>query len=243
MNRVTAVGNRLFAVGFEELNRTSRVAAMWTSDDQGATWARVESDSFTGQAADARMRDLEAGPNGILVAVGLEVIGNDTNGAAWVSSDVGVTWTQDTLDGPQLGGAGEQNIATVVAGGPGFVAVGVDGDDAGIWTSTDGTRWRQEITSPEGADNGVQALIFVVPTATGFAAVGNETGPAGVDAAVWTSANGIVWDRLPDPSFEGPADDKMFGAACFSGRLVAVGSSTTASVETGAAWLGPDGSC
>jgi hypothetical protein len=243
MNRVTAVGDRLFAVGFEELNRTSRLAAMWTSDDQGATWTRVESDSFAGQATDARMRDLEAGPNGVLVAVGLEVIGNDTNGAAWVSSDGGVTWTQDTLDGPQLGGAGEQNIATVVAGGPGFVAVGEDGDDAGIWTSTDGTRWRQEIASAEGADNGVQALIFVVPTATGFTAVGNESGPEGIDAAVWTSENGIVWDRLPDASFEGPADDKMFGAACFSGRLVGVGSSTTEGVEVGAAWLGPGGSC
>ncbi len=151
MNRVTAVGDRLFAVGFEEIrDPTVRVAAVWTSDDQGATWERVSSASFFGQGDDARMRDLEAGPNGVLVAVGLEVIGNDTNGAAWVSSDGGVTWTQDTLDGPQLGGAGEQNIATVVAGGPGFVAVGEDGDDAGIWTSTDGTRWRKELASARG---------------------------------------------------------------------------------------------
>ena len=51
------------------------------------------------------------------------------------------TWSRVPDDETVFGGPDGQGMGSVTVGGPGFVAVGADGDDAAVWTSVDGIRW------------------------------------------------------------------------------------------------------
>ena len=55
-----------------------------------------------------------------------------------VSPD-GYVWSKVSADA--FGGPDVQGMIGVVAGGPGFVAVGDDGSHAGVWVSPDGYEW------------------------------------------------------------------------------------------------------
>jgi hypothetical protein len=74
-----------------------------------------------------------------LVAVGSDDSAGDADGAVWTSPD-GLTWTRVVDLAEALGGTGGQDMARVVAGGPGLVAVGFDSAagnlDAAVWTLT-----------------------------------------------------------------------------------------------------------
>lgn len=112
-------------------------AVVWLSRG-GSLWTRVATDPTF---RDAAMSDVVwFAKNEVFVAVGRSV----SQGAVW-SSDDGVTWKQGAkLESSELSGGIE--IQSVVAGGPGLVAVGQEwlGEGSSIpamWTSDDGDVW------------------------------------------------------------------------------------------------------
>jgi hypothetical protein len=135
--------------------------------------------------------------------------------------------------------------ASVVAGGPGFVAAGMTGDldsrTAAVWTSADGRSW-DPVVDEAGvfavADGqiGDRIIIDLLSGPGGLVGVGAEGVTGRVDAAVWTSPDGGQWDRVRDDALEGPGDQIMWAAADFDGSVVAVGESG----GFGAVWLSKD---
>ena len=90
-----------------------------------------------------------------------------------------------------------------------------------MWISVDGVTWSR-VPHDEAIFGGEMADVAVVGTV--IVAVGHEGGGNGTrsSAAVWTSADGVTWSRIPD-------DDSVFGDAAMSSvtaagsRLVAMG--------------------
>ena len=137
MNSVTAGGPGVVAVGHDgDFGRGD--AGVWTSED-GITWTRAPLPAVSGEWS---MNSVTAGGPG-LVAVGssYEYEENRTGAPVWISSD-GITWTRIPYDDAALGGDTGPTIATVTAGGPGLVALGLDwSNSAAVWTSVDGITW------------------------------------------------------------------------------------------------------
>jgi hypothetical protein len=132
---------------------------------------------------------------------GLVAIGDVESGAAvWTSVD-GTTWARVPHDPAVFGADSDLSMSAVTAGGPGLVAVGLDWSggataDAVIWTSVDGIVW-DRVPHDEDLFGGVgnQAAVSVAATDTRVIAVGVERS-SDIDAAVWTSEDGIVWQRV-----------------------------------------------
>lgn len=198
MSSVTAGGPGLVAVG-----GANDDAAVWTSAD-GLTWSRVPHDDALFGGADIKK---------VLVwRSGLAAVGHDDGGiAVWTSPD-GITWSPVPRD---ISVFGEARINDVIAWGPSLIAVGNFGDDAAVWTSADGITWSR---APHveavfgGGDN--QAMLAVTTGGPGLVAVGydgrgEEGYSQGLDAAVWTSADGIRWSRAPN-------DESVFGGLSYS---------------------------
>ena len=132
---------------------TSTTGAVTTTTEESTTtttvpaqpvWERIAHDeSVFGGASDQTIKGLAVGGPG-LVAVGVDYAGGDADAAVWTSPD-GVAWARLSHDEAVFGGAGDQAMGWVAAGGPGLVAVGLDssgGDwDAAVWTSPDGLAW------------------------------------------------------------------------------------------------------
>ncbi len=125
-----------------------------------------------------------------LVAVGLDGPGFD-RAEVWTSPD-GITWSQVRHDEAIFGGEGDQLMSSVTAGGPGLVAVGLDGSggdfDAALWISSDGITWSR-VPDDEAALGGEdeQQMASVTVGGPGLVAVGSDELRA-VDAAVWVVA-------------------------------------------------------
>ncbi len=135
MRDVVGVPGGLVAVGHAATGE-SIDAAVWTSAD-GTNWNRT---AFGGPGHEEMLSATTF--HGEIVAVGYGTApGEDRDAAVWIES--GGTWSGIPDD--SFGGAGYQQMNSVVAGGPGLVAVGSDdsgGDiDASVWTSTEGRTW------------------------------------------------------------------------------------------------------
>jgi hypothetical protein len=127
-----------------------------------------------------------------------------------------------------FGGPGGQDMLDVAPGGPGLVAVGVI-DHAYFG----GRRSSYEFRPVEYARTYGYEYSFERDD---------------IDAAVWTSVDGVVWKRVPDPDevFSGPSDgsspeagdEGMEAVAVGDGLIVAVGSAH----GDAAVWVSTDGS-
>jgi hypothetical protein len=150
----------------------------------------------------------------------------------------------------------------VTAGGPGLVAVGFDGTlgneagNAAVWTSPDGFTWSR-VPHDEAVFGGVgeQRMLSVTVAGPGLVAVGYDW-PADtdlVDAAVWTSPDGVTWSRVPhdEAVFGGAGAQQMLSVTAGGPGLVAVGSDghrndgedgqVDALAADAAVWTSPDG--
>lgn len=244
MGKVAASPERLVAFGSGEL---------WASPPPGG-WALAETvtttlpppSETTADAWTRRTHPLTLGEAWIpgtalfgerVVAVGgIGMSGNA--GGIWLSDDSGETWQVSDM-GP---GAESARVEGVTVGGPGLIAVGsnlsaVDPGGA-IWTSSDGEVW--EMTT-----GGIFAGTSLQAVAAGpgrIVAVGYDMG-SGIDAAIFTSDDGLGWSRVPhdDALF----DDWVLRDVTWSGRdFVAVGN-VSWQVENVpyefAVWRSPDG--
>ena len=239
MRSVTAGGPGLVAVGDESIDSNTD-AAVWTSPD-GIGWSRVSSEAFGGERNQIMWGVTAGGPG--LVAVGAE--GFDA--AVWHSSD-GITWVRVPHDEANLGSEGRVVMRSVTVGGPGLVAVGAEeiGADsrAAIWTSGDGLSWSR-VPNDESAfgGDGFQAMFAVTAGGPGVVAVGGEQAAEGSNAAVWVSADGLVWSRIPHEAaaFGGDGSPVMFGVAATGDGVVAVGADPQPAEGAETVWTSQDG--
>jgi hypothetical protein len=245
MNSVVVGGPGLVAVGREG----GAAAAVWTSVD-GLTWTRVPHDREifgSPTALGFGMISVTAGGPG-LVAVGAWPEAPRISAKVWTSVD-GLTWTRVPDD--EAGFDGVHVPLSVTAGGPGLVAVGLDGAGAGVWTSVDGFHWVQVpddeaiFSATYGSDSAPDSRVYqpppegaglamndVIAVGDGLVAVGGPTynyrGPRDGDlgAAVWTSPDGITWSRVPHDTavFGGTGENSIWSVTTAGSNLVAVGS-------------------
>ncbi len=184
-------------------------AAAWVSDGAGG-WNRAPDGPDLGNASGSGGSDMTAVAwgQGKWVAGGAEwneSVGQD--GVTWTSPD-GLNWSRATLPDAGLG------IMGLVAGGPGFVAVGssesVEGDmmpgaHVGIWTSVDGTIWTRVPDGPIFANSTISAVVSGGP---GLVAVGSTIDPIDPNGvffpAIWTSADGLTWTKEATPTDPNP---------------------------------------
>jgi len=180
-------------------------AAAWVSDGAGG-WKRAPDGPDLGNASGSGGSDMTAVAwgQGKWVAGGAEWnenVGQD--GVTWTSPD-GFNWSRATLPDAGLG------IMGLVAGGPGFVAVGssesVEGDmmpgaHSGIWTSVDGTIWTRVPDGPIFANSLINAVVSGGP---GLVAVGSTIDPIDPNGvfspAIWTSTGGLTWTKEATPA-------------------------------------------
>ena len=244
IDSVTAGGPGLVAVGSEFSDAAGLDAAVWTSPD-GVSWSRVpHDDAIFGGYNNQVMEWVVAGGPG-LVAVGWDLSGADGEPAVWTSAD-GLTWTR--VSGPVAPSAGDQTMLSVVAGGPGLVAVGSEyvsaGSDAAAWTSVDGLTWAQVPRDDAvfgGAD--AQSMQMVTVGGPGFVAGGYDYSGGDADAAVWTSADGVTWSRVPHSEvvFGGDGEQTISGVVAGGPGLVTVGGNFLGEDGAPLVWWSSDG--
>jgi hypothetical protein len=244
-----AVGPRgLIAVGFDETD-DDRNAAVWTSQD-GRSWSRTPHDEVVmGGPGLQSMASVIMTGSGVL-AVGSDSASGELDGAVWASVD-GRAWSRVPHDGAVFGGPGQQFMASVTEGGPGFVAVGSDGNyDVGyvaaVWLSSDGQVWsRVPHDDAVFGATASQEMLSVTVGGPGLVAVGSQDGRSFDESstpAVWTSVDGFKWARVPRGDIEtvdGP--QSMLGIASGESGLVAVGAAGPFSSSDAVAWTSTDG--
>jgi hypothetical protein len=163
-----------------------------------------------------------------------------------------VTWSRVSDDRAGLRADGGGWMSSVVAGGPGFVAVGsvdIEGQDelsGAVWTSTDGASWSRVPHDDAIFNSG--RISSVIVGGPGLVAVGAiDEHPdlsvgvgGGGDAAVWTSPDGVTWSRVShdDAVFGGPGHQWMSDVTIGGPGLVAVGWDET---NGAAVWTSADG--
>ncbi|MFV1990606.1 MAG: hypothetical protein ACC652_07680 [Acidimicrobiales bacterium] len=247
ISSVTAGGPGLVAVGLDESAGDQGAAAVWTSVD-GLSWTRVpHDDDALGGPGEQSMSSVTAGGPG-LVAVGADRgAGTGDASAVWTSED-GLSWSRVPHDATIFENINGQVVMfSVVAGGPGLVAVGADsgvssGTAAAVWTSPDGFEWTRvpHVGSVFGGGSTTQ-MLSVSAGDSGLVASGfdrSDTDPREADAVVWTSEDGLQWARLPRDSatFGGQGFQSMLSVVVEGERAVGVGADLSVTGLGGAVW-------
>lgn len=207
-------GSLFLAVGRDDIGDED-AGGIWTSVD-GVSWTQNPQIYLFADSVIAGVAMTRAG----LVAVGGTP--NGDRAIVWTSQD-GRTWTRH--DQADFAGA---DLFDVVAGGPGYVAVGQAADGAAVWTSPDGKTWSRVPDEPSlhGA-----AMYGVAAGSAGLVAVGYGGG----GAAIWASPDGMTWTRVPDlPDF---AVAQAVAVAASGTSFVAVGRGTPAGSALPFVWV------
>lgn len=186
---------------------------------------------------DRRRRNerLQAGALGLVIAIGLGWLGVIAIRSTPLPADTPdlpntlESWSRVELAPPVDGGEGPSFL---VAGPDGLVAVGVHGGPATAWTSSDGTTWART-PSPDLDRADLSDLSDIGSGGPGFIVAGSAVPEGDSERAIWTSEDGVSWNRI--------SDDPDFGSSFISAvrpggpGLVAVGSRL-------GAWFSSDGS-
>jgi Tol biopolymer transport system component len=171
---------------------------------------------------DRRQRDrrIRAGVLGLAIAIGVGWLGVIAiRSAPPVPAEppnlpsTPESWSRVQLDPPVDGGAAANFL---VAGPDGLTAVGVHEGPATAWTSAEGATW----TRTAAGDLDGAHISDITSGGPGF--IASEDSGGGEARAIWTSEDGLSWNRLPDPDF----GDTLFISAVAPGGpgQVAVGS-------------------
>ncbi len=182
--------------GFIDFVPTAADRTVVLTSPDGSAWTQVG--QITGQDA-AGVTGPVAFNGHVYAALGGEggggFYGTQSNGAAWVSTDL-AHWTK-APDQAGLGGAIFRGIA---AGTANFVAIGdSEGGGPTVWTSPDGLHWGPVLSKTPFPSN-VSEATGILATPDGILIVGR----IGEDAATWTSPNGETWTvHSPLPSGKG----------------------------------------
>ena len=218
-------------VGTDESNGDFDAAA-WLSQN-GSEWVSADDDAGAlNKQQDQKIRDaVRSGEQ--LYAVGFTEDGKDQDTALW-QSHLGMRWTFEQGSGPSESGL--QQIASIVLSPDGFLLAGgsIEGDgdrDAAIW------KWKPEAPyihrvhlDDDLGGLGDQQINSITIGGPGFVAVGEENIDGDINAVVWTSTDGLAWDRVVDPSgaFSGDGAQRMYAVAASDVGLVAAGTDVLA---------------
>ena len=128
-----------------------------------------------------------------IVTTGTQVSGGVVRQQFFTSADGGATWQLAAVRGPGGGRALLGYPATRLAGGPaGWVATGPQA----IWTSRDGLSWTLAATHGITPQLPGDQVYVLSATADGFLAAGQAQRPGGTtQAVIWTSQDGLAWQR------------------------------------------------
>jgi hypothetical protein len=176
-----------------------------------------------------------------IVAIGSQTSDGLVRQQFFVSTDGGVTWRLASVHAPGGGSAPLGHVASRLAGGPsGWLAVGPQA----IWTSPDGLNWTLAATHGIPQLPGDQFLVLT-NTAQGFLAAGEAaTAGGGAQAVIWTSRDGLTWQRktatqLGLTAFGATAQGIVYGAA--HGPDTVISGGVVGGGNVSATWLSTDG--
>jgi hypothetical protein len=190
---------------------------------------------------------LSSKDEGTIIGVGQD--GDD--GAVWFTEN-GDDWTLEPDEADVLGGAGEQALLrlarfTPVGGGTqmliavGYEQIGSD-EDGAVWIAEDPSTW-QRVSDDVFEGDGRQRIIDVIGNRDGgVVAVGYaESGEGDLDAAVWTSDDGVTWERQGSDLLGGPGDQMIHRLVSPSAEtglptFIAAGSDTSSGTMDAALW-------
>ena len=145
-----------------------------------------------------------------------------TTAAITIAPNMAAGWVRISNNDAVFGTDGRQAMLDVVAGGPGFVAVGYENRNAAVWTSTDGLVWERVPHRRERfGGEGNQQMSAVATAGPGLVAVGTDND----DAAIWTSPDGLDWTRVAtdDPDLRGDGTQFITDVTGVRNGIVAVG--------------------
>lgn len=261
MTGITPLGSGFVAVGFEPDENGRQDGAVFSSQD-GIAWIRMaEDDEALTTGAVLMFAVAEGGPGIVAVGYGCEDEPDrcPPYATVWSSAD-GTEWTRTPLDFDVFGeGSG---MYDVVASPHGIVAVGATenwvSDELvrvrpSVWISSDGLDWVRAWDGPETERDvtvygqfDVQMQAVTAATDGILVAVGSMLDDQGAAvAAVWTSSDGVTWDRVPhDPAIfggDGELELTMWDVVADTSGFVAVGGERRSGVIRPALWTSPDG--
>ena len=228
MTALTTWRGEFVAGGYQDDPAHNRwVAAIWISPD-GLDWRRVSA----GPAFENGRIFGIAARGDTLVAVGTTANLYGAPAVVWATHD-GAHWSRVASSSFQHGA-----MRAVVAGGPGFVAVGFGADDdrAAVWTSADGLSWQAVPDQPalENAGRPIR-MAAVAADGGGVVAVGWISDPANGSGAAWRSPDGTTWTRDPDQVTL--AGGELAGIAVGPLGLIGVGTSGYPDNDQASVWL------
>ena len=183
------------------------------------SWRRVPLDPTI--IPDGRLYAVAQGQDG-LVALGLRREADGTTSRLLLGSADGSSWEAMAVF------EGEAIPTSIIAAGPGLVAAGrVDADNCYGWNavffhSADGISWTQV---PPSAGLGNAEVYGLVAVGSGLVAIGETCLRTPVvestweGAVVWTSPDGLTWDRVAEPS----GLDEAHWLEAVGSRVVAIG--------------------
>ena len=179
-------------------NQINDLAEVYLSDT-GETWRTVPIEVGVGPEDTSEVSLLAAGPRGIVMFGGTCCAVEEQ--AIWYSPDGGA-WERVPLERSVFKGS---QLAAARATDDGFVAVGSQSGRAAIWTSSDGRAWTAVGSAEAGLGKGT--IGDVAPANGRWLAAGFQDDGDTYDGALWESADGVRWQRLPtDRLFQGELD-------------------------------------
>ncbi|HEX5828288.1 MAG TPA: hypothetical protein VFY23_12245, partial [Candidatus Limnocylindrales bacterium] len=244
MRGVTAWGDGWVAAGSVGAADGSRRPAIWRSPD-GLAWEPVPT---VDDATDARTFGVAADDERVVV-VGASLADGTGGAITWTSTD-GETWAR--ADGGVLD-AGPMRAVTAMPGGYVAVGHGIADDRAAAWVSADGLAWEaapgQEALANDGrpirmlgvtASGGPGASAEAPGVASGWdglVAAGWESDAGNGSGAMWRSADGRTWERVPSQA--SMSGGSLSGVAVAGGMPVVVGTTGSPDNDQASAWF-PD---
>ncbi len=213
-------------------------AAVGSDGSLGAIWAPINGAKWERRTmplpsgVDSQKLQGLAQRDGELVAVGWQKANGVQAAAVWTSSDGGETWK--LIDqGPS--GSLANRVANV---GDQFVAVGLTGDNAALWSSRDGMTWTQDTTGVFSAGRDQSLALRDVFEGRYHAVAVGEDSLAGAAAWYFVKPNG-GWTRAEvKDAHEGQALISVTGGP---DKFVAVGYDTVKGDDDAAIWTSSDG--
>lgn len=230
---VVAAGEAGYVLAGEDRDQGGVRPALWFTPDL-RRYTRTA--KLPAEGTGVRVHDVTATATGY-VAVGGSGAGVRETAVVWVSDD-GVNWTDRSRVRPP--GARSFGLRHVVSFGDRIVAVGTAAFETGVRqgfaaVSRDmGETWEYGRLPADQA----AAVRDLAVTAEGMVAVGWHGLPAESDSAAWTSRDGLEWEHHPltRPTLTGPGAQWLDALTISAGEVMAIGRSTTYSVDRLTIW-------
>jgi hypothetical protein len=194
MNGVVTTSGKFLAVGSQVDSWRQLDAVVWLRT-RGGTWPSV-CDICGGKGHQVAYAAV-ARRDGSFVVVGNDQRGTNFDAAVWRSLDGGESWQRVAEEDADLTGEHSQVMKAVVDVGDRLVAVGRDGTDAAVWTSTDSLDWQRVSDAALRAPISFLEMTSVARLGTRVVAVGREQQQGRRnEAATWISYDrGSSWRR------------------------------------------------